>query len=523
MATPLRALIVEDQEDDALLLVRELTRGGFDVRHQRVDSADALSQAVDGGEWDIVFADYTMPHFRGTTALQMVRRRGLDLPFIFVSATIGEDVAVEAMRAGANDYVIKGSLKRLVPAVERELRDAAVRRERKRLQDQVLHAQKLEGVGQIAGGVAHDFNNLLTVVLGNSELLLLRPGLDADQRTELEEVRGAAERARELTRQLLAFSRRQVLDPRPLDLNAVVRGMERMFRRVLGADVELNIGLAADLGTVRADAGQLEQVLLNLAVNARDAMPSGGRLSIGTENVTLTQPSAGATGELPAGRYVQLTVTDTGTGMSADVLAHVFEPFYTTKPAGEGTGLGLATVYGIVTQSGGGLAVTSEAGTGTTFRVYLPRVDEVPQAIASAEDRGPPPSGTETVLVVEDDPPVRGFVARVLRQQGYTVFEAGRAEEAVRWLRDGGLQIHLLVTDAVLPGVSGKGVVEQAAVLRPEIRVLFLSGHPEATLARRGIIVGGAPLLGKPFSAAALAAAVRDVLDTPSPPGARPR
>ena len=522
MPTPLRALIVEDQEDDALLLVRELTRGGFDVHHRRVDAADALTRALDGGEWDIVFADYTMPHFRGTTAHQMVRSRGLDLPFIFVSATIGEDVAVDAMRAGANDYVIKGSLKRLVPAVERELRDAAVRGERKRLEAQVLQAQRLDGVGRIAGGVAHDFNNLLTIVLGNTELLLLRPGLDADQRIELEEVRGAAERARELTRQLLAFSRRQVLDPRPLDLNAVVRGMERMFRRVLGADVELNIGLAADLGTVRADAGQLEQVLLNLAVNARDAMPGGGRLGIRTGNVTLTQPSPGATGQLPAGHYVELTVADTGAGMSADVLEHVFEPFYTTKPVGEGTGLGLATVYGIVTQSGGGVQVASEVGAGTTFRVYLPLVDGAPQAIASVEDRGPPPNGTETVLVVEDDPPVRAFVARVLRQQGYTVFEAGRAEEAVRWLGDVGQLIHLLVMDAVLPGVSGRGVADHAAVLRPGIRVLFVSGYPVETLARRGILVGDAPLLGKPFSAAALAHTVRDVLDGP-PPGARRR
>jgi CheY-like chemotaxis protein len=264
---------------------------------------------------------------------------------------------------------------------------------------------------------------------------------------------------------------------------------------------------------VRADAGQLEQMLLNLVVNARDAMPRGGRLSLHTANVSLDQPSRLTTGVLPAGSYVELTVTDTGTGMPPEVLAHIFEPFFTTKPTGEGTGLGLATVYGVVTQSGGGIAVTTEVGAGTTFRLYLPRVDDVPQAIAAADDRGPMPNGTETVLVVEDDPPVRTFIARVLRQRGYTVFEAGRAEEALRRLGDDGQPIHLLVTDAVLPGVSGRGVSEQAALLRQGIRILFVSGHTEAMLARRGIVLGGAPLLAKPFTAAALAHKVRDVLD----------
>ncbi|HET7039892.1 MAG TPA: response regulator [Gemmatimonadales bacterium] len=512
MATPLRALIIEDQEDDTRLLVRELARSGFDVTHRRVDTAEALDRALDTGEWDVVFADFTMPGFSGTTALSVIRGRGLDLPFIFVSGTIGEDVAVEAMRSGANDYVIKGNLKRLAPVVERELRDAAVRRERRLLEAQVRQAQRLESVGHLAGGLAHDFNNLLTVVLGNVELLL-RSGLHPAQQAELEEVRGAAERARELTRQLLAFSRRQVLDPRPLDLNTVVWGMERMIARILGEDVEFEAEMAADLGIVRADPGRIEQVLLNLAVNARDAMPGGGRFRIRTANAELAAQPTGEDAPPAAGPYVELAVTDTGTGMPPEVLAHIFEPFFTTKPSGEGTGLGLATVYGIVTQSGGRIALESDVNVGTTFRIYLPRVDETAGAWPAAGADAPVRGGTESVLVVEDDPSVRAFMARVLRQMGYTIYEAGGAEEALRWLREGRARVALLVTDAVLPGCSGKAVADQAGALQPGIRLLFVSGHPEATLTRRGVIVPGAPLLEKPFSAAALARKVRDALD----------
>jgi signal transduction histidine kinase len=513
MAKPLRALVVEDQDDDFHLLIRELARGGFDVRPRRVDTEAALNEALDGGEWDVVFADYTMPHFRGTLALEMVRQRGLDLPFIFVSGTIGEDVAVDAMRGGANDYVIKGNLKRLVPAVERELRDAQVRRERKGLEAQVHQAQKLETVGQLAGGVAHDFNNLLTVVLGNAELALLNPGLNAGQKVELQEIVGAAERARDLTRRLLAFSRRQVLDPQLFDVNAVVTGMESMFRRVLGGDIEVHTELADDAGVVKADAGQLEQVLLNLVVNARDAMPDGGSLRIGTAPVELTRPSPITTGILEPGQYAELTVTDRGQGMAPEILAHIFEPFFTTKPVGEGTGLGLATVYGIVTQSGGGVAVESAVGQGTTFRVYLPRADQPATASTAEPDLEPLPGGSETILLVEDEPPVRAFVARVLRRSGYDVFEAGRPEEAVRWLKDAGTPIHLLITDAVLPGKNGRELSDEAVRLRPDIRVLMMSGHAGATLTRRGITPGGDSLLEKPFSAAALARRVRAVLD----------
>jgi CheY-like chemotaxis protein len=289
--------------------------------------------------------------------------------------------------------------------------------------------------------------------------------------------------------------------------------MERMIVRILGADVELSMDLTPDVGIVRADAGQLEQVLLNLGVNARDAMPGGGRLRVRTANADVADQLSGTASPPPAGRYVELAVSDTGTGMPPDVMTHIFEPFFTTKPPGEGTGLGLASVYGIITQSGGSIVVESDVDVGTTFRIYLPRVEEAAGTPPARASEAPPRGGSETLLVVEDDPPVRAFLARVLRQHGYAVYEAGRAEEALRWLREGRLRFQLLVTDAVLPGLSGKGIADQAAALQPGIRALLVSGHPEATLARRGIIVAGTPLLEKPFSAAALARRVRAVLD----------
>jgi signal transduction histidine kinase len=511
--TPLRALVVEDQVDDADLLVRELTRGGFAVEWRRVDTAQELEAALDEGPWDVVFADYTMPRFRGTAALRLVRQRGLDVPFIFVSGTIGEDLAIDAMRSGANDYVIKGSLKRLVPAVERELRDAAVRRDRLRLEGEVAQAQRLESVGRLAGGLAHDFNNLLTVVLGNAELLLANPGLASPLRADVDEIRGAAERARELTRGLLAFSRRQVLDLRPIDLNGVVDGILPILRRALGEDLALDVVLASDLGTIRADVSQLEQVLVNLVVNARDAMPEGGRLTIETSNVELDDGYAAAHVDVAAGPYVQLSVSDTGTGMDTATLEHIFEPFFTTKPEGEGTGLGLATVYGIVKQSGGHIWPYTEVGRGTTFRVYFPRVDARAEPVAEGPDPTGPLTGTEHVLVVEDDAGVRRLAARALREQGYTVHDAATPAEALVMLEDRARTVDLLLTDAILPGMDGKALAQRARGLRPELRILFMSGYGAVALARRGVVDAGQLVLEKPFTAVVLARKVREALD----------
>ena len=347
---PLRVLLVEDSAEDAELMLRALKAGGFDPVHERVETPAALRSALEGSTWDVVLSDYYLPELEAPAALALVRERAPDTPFLVVSGSMGEDTAVAAMKSGAVDYIMKDRLQRLAPAVERAIEDAAVRRERRRLEQQLLASQRLEAVGRLAGGVAHDFNNVLTAVLGSTELLILDTPPGVANREELEIIREAATRAQDLIRQLLAFSSRQALKPVVLDLNHLVKSVGKMLRRLIGENIQLVTEPAAELDSLCADPGQLEQVLVNLAVNARDAMPQGGRLTIATSNL---QVAEGAVVAVPPGHYVVLRVTDTGTGMDAATMERAFEPFFTTKPKGKGTGLGLATVYGIVRQSGG--------------------------------------------------------------------------------------------------------------------------------------------------------------------------
>jgi PAS domain S-box-containing protein len=634
MGKPLRVLMVEDSEDDALLVLRELRAAGYDLTHERVDTAAALEAALDRHPWDLVIGDYSMPHFSGTAALAMLRQRGLDVPYICVSGTITEELAVAAMKAGAHDYVTKGQLKRLLPAIERELREAqgratlrvteasfatlvehapvgiyrssqegrflsanaavvrmlgyetaaqvlnldmaqdvyadAAERQRlverdtysdrqydnveatwkrrdgrlltvqlsvravrnaagrvdyyetfvrdvtdqRRLQQQVLQSQKMEAVGRLAGGVAHDFNNLLTVITSYSDLLLedLAPG-DA-KRDDLEQVRKAADGAAALTRQLLAFSRQQVVEPRVVSLNTVVEGLQKILRRVIGEDVELTITLAPDLGSVRADVGQLEQVLMNLVVNARDAMPTGGRLTVETGNVEHDPEYARDREAAAVRRFAMLAVTDTGCGMDEATRARIFEPFFTTKEVGKGTGLGLATVYGIVKQAGGFIWVYSEPGQGTSFKIYLPAVDATAERTTDASTT-PAPRGTETVLLVEDAAAVRAVTKQMLERQGYTVLEAPDGEAGLRLARRHRGVIHLLLTDVVMPRIGGRELAEQLARLRPDVKVLYASGYTDDSVVRHGILESGTAYLQKPFSPESLARKVRDVLDAP--------
>ncbi|HEU5261937.1 MAG TPA: response regulator [Gemmatimonadales bacterium] len=519
MATPpLRVLIVEDSPADAELILRALRTGGFTPVHERVDTADAMRRALERQPWDVVLSDYYMPGFDARAALEVLQAHGQDVPFIVVSGSVGEDTAVAAMKAGATDYIMKDRLQRLAPAVNRAVADAAVRRERRRLEQQLLQSQKLEAVGRLAGGVAHDFNNVLTAILGSTELLLLDTAPTAPRREELEIIRDAGVRARDLIRQLLAFSARQVLNPTVLDLNHLVTNLNRMLRRLIGEDIALDAALAPDLGAVRADAGQLEQVLVNLAVNACDAMPQGGRLTIRTANAEVTNADTPAHRDVPPGRYVVLQVTDTGVGMDHETQAHLFEPFFSTKPRGKGAGLGLATVYGIALQSGGHVTVESAPGAGATFRIYLPHVAEPVDPVFAPGPVAAPVTGTETVLLAEDEPLVRTLARKVLEQAEYRVLAAARGAEALDIAQRHDGPIHLLLTDIVMPEMSGRELAHRLAELRPGVRVLYMSGYSDEAVAQQGALDHGAPLLQKPFTPAALAQKVREVLDRRAAP-----
>ena len=637
---PLRVLIVEDSEDDAVLLVRELERGGYEVACERVETAAEMVEALAAREWDAVLSDFSMPSFSAPAALAILHASGRDLPFIIVSGTIGEDVAVAAMKAGAHDYLTKRSLARLVAAVERERREAAERKarhaaeaslraseahlraildsaldailtfdpagriesanpaaervfgwtaaeivgrsfhdlvvpsqgdgdgeatprvvgalrhpgarelvgrrqsgqpfpmdvavsamlgserrlgiaivrdvtERKDLEAQVRQMLRTETMGRLAGGIAHDFNNLLAVILSYANIALRDLPQGTRLRADLEEIVQAGQRAAGLTRQLLTFSRRQVLTPRVLGVNELIADMNRMLLRLIGENVALEVVAAGDLGTVRADRGQLEQVLMNLVVNARDAMPEGGAVTIATANALVGEERARLHGVAP-GAYVEILVTDTGVGIAPDVLPHLFEPFFTSKEAGKGTGLGLATTNGIVKQSGGFLEVESDVGRGARFAVYLPRLDE-PAEPALAEELTMP-RGRETVLVVEDEPSLREVATRGLRDLGYQVLEAADGYDALRVADRFGGPIHLLLTDVVMPGLGGRKLADRMRVVRPETRVLYTSGYTDGAFLAQNAIERPNGFLQKPFTVAALARKVRESLDDPAAP-----
>lgn len=391
------------------------------------------------------------------------------------------------------------------------------------LEEQLRQSQKMEAVGQLAGGIAHDFNNLLTAILGSTQLLLHATPAGDPRREDAEEIRNAGVRAAELTRQLLAFSRRQVLAPKVLELNAAVANMDRMLRRLIGEHIELVTSLAATAGAVHADPGQLEQVLLNLVVNARDAMPHGGRVTIETARVTAAEELVERRHRLPPGDYVCLAVTDSGLGMDEATQAHLFEPFFTTKDVGKGTGLGLATVYGIVKQSGGHIWVYSEPGRGTTVKVYLPRVGAAVEAVTPIADPPALRGGDETVLLVEDATPVRMLARRSLEARGYRVLDAADGPSALRTASTHAGGIDLLVTDVVMPGMSGRELAERLAPARPMMKVLYTSGYTDDAMVLQGVLTAGVAFLQKPFVPDALARKVREVLDGDQAGGSAPR
>ncbi len=387
----------------------------------------------------------------------------------------------------------------------------------KHLEAQFLQAQKMEVVGQLAGGVAHDFNNILTIITGYSDLALVSLDRRHEARTMLEEIRKAGERAAGLTRQLLAFSRKQVLQPRLLDLNDLVANVQKMLSRLIGEDIQLFTTLDPSLGPVKADPGQIEQILVNLAVNARDAMPGGGRLTVETADAEVDEASARACPELHAGRYAVLTFTDTGCGMDKQTLDRIFEPFFTTKGQGRGTGLGLATVYGIVKQSGGYVSAQSEPGKGATFKIFLPVVNGEVDFSEVVRRRGPAPRGNETVLLVEDEEGVRAMARHVLQNNGYTVLEAENGQEALRVVGQGE-PVDLVLTDVVMPLLGGRDLAEQVVTLLPGVKVLYMSGYTDDTGIRTGVLESENEFLQKPFTTVALLEKVREVLDKESQP-----
>jgi signal transduction histidine kinase len=513
MTVPLRVLMVEDSEDDAALLARELGRGGYDVNLRRVDSSAGMSAAIDKEKWDLVICDYSMPHFSGTDALKLLRAKDLEVPFIFVSGTIGEETAVAALKLGAQDYVMKNNLKRLLPAIQRELHEAAQRRERKHLEREVQRLQKFEAIGRLSGGIAHDFNNALGVILGWAEMAYEEAPGGSPLQKKLQTILDQTRRAAGLTSQLLAFARRQVLQPRNLDLNSLVSETATLLRSVIGEHVELKVSLASDPCVIRADATQIEQGLMNLCLNARDAMPQGGRLLIETQAVEISAHFCQVHSYAAPGKYVLLSVSDTGVGMDAATLDHIFEPFFTTKETGRGTGLGLATVYGTVKQHGGFVTACSEPGQGTIFRIYLPASPGVPEARPLARS-GKVAGGTETILVAEDHEALRELARETLISHGYRVLFASNGLEAVRLFEANPKEIPLVLLDVVMPVMSGPEAYSHMCAIRPELRVIFTTGYAAESASLNHEIEEGGVFLQKPYSQEALARAIRSTLDS---------
>ena len=524
MTQPLRFIHLESNPADAELVATTLRDAGIQCQLKQAQTREEFLAALRQEGFSLILADSTVPGFDGAAALSLARTLHPDVPFLFVSGTQGEEFAIDMMQHGATDYISKQRLGRLVPSIKRTLRELEERLERRRAEDalrvsekQFRQAQKMEAVGRLAGGLAHDFNNLLTVIMGHSQVLMGELPSGNPIRAKIEEMQKAGERAASLIRQLMAFSRKQPLEPKILPLNSVVGNVESMLRRLIGEDIQLVIRPDPFNGHVKADPGQLEQVLMNLVVNARDAMPNGGLLAIETSQTELARTPMHHLHPLPLGQYVKLTVTDTGCGMNADVLAHLFEPFFTTKEEHKGTGLGLSTVFGIVTTCGGGIDVWSQVGHGTTFDLYFPRVNPQATTADATAPQGRLRQGSETILLVEDDSGVRNLVRHELVKTGYQVIEAKNGVEACLTATQQSYHVDLLLTDVVMPGMNGRELAQHLSVIKPNLRVLFMSGYLDDISVNSGMDPHRTTFLQKPFTPDLLLRTVRALLDSSAP------
>lgn len=638
----IRILHLEDDPIDAELVRTKIEETGLVCHITCVKNRTAYAEALRHDRYDIILADFRLPAYDGMSALQLAQEMSSDIPFIFVSGTMGEEAVIEGLTKGATDYVLKQRLTRLVPAIRRALHEAENRRERKRaeeelhklsraveqsantiiitdtngyieyanprftetsgyslaevlqqntrilksghtspeeyqqlwetirsgkewrgefqnkrkdgelywesasispiknadglithflavkeditarkqaeaaqikLEEQLRQSQKMESIGRLASGVAHDFNNLLTVILGYADLLQIKMSAKHPLGADLEQIKQAGERAATLTRQLLAFSRQQVLAPTILDLNSLVANLQKMLGRLIGENITLSTVLQPELWSITADPGQIEQVIMNLVVNARDAIPNNGKITIETSNLYLDNSYAQTHIETPIGPCVMLAVTDTGYGMDKVTQAHIFEPFFTTKEQGKGTGLGLSTVYGIIKQSGGDITVYSEPGQGTTFKIYLPATEASAIPLSPPETQVVSHHNTETILLVEDDELLRNLVRQTLQAEGYTILEACSGEEALSLFKQHQGGIDLLLTDVVMPLMSGRELAEQLKAFYPKLHVLFISGYTHDTVVRHGLLPAEIEFLPKPFVLNNLITKVRKVLD----------
>jgi len=510
MQNSMRLLIIEDSEDDAALLLLLLRQAGFKINSERVDSAGGMAIALNKN-WDIIISDHSMPHFSGTEALKMVRERDADVPFIFVSGTIGEDVAADAMRIGAQDYVMKTNLKRLVPAVQRELRDARERKEKRRLDRRVQQLQKYEAIGRLVGGIAHDFNNMIGAILGWAEMGCEETKPENGLHNRFQKIRDQSVRAGKLTSQLLAFAGGQVPQTRKINLNILVKEEMGLLSRIIGEDIEVQVRVAPDLRVTLADPTQIGQVLMNLCLNARDAMTGGGQLLIETQNVELGAEFCRNRAYSRPGSFVLLSVTDTGVGMDQATMDSMFEPFFTTKETGKGTGLGLATVHGIVNQHGGFILTSSEPGKGTSFQVYLAADNGVHEPDDAACENQPL-RGTETILLAEDHDGLRDTAQEMLQALGYRILAASDGTKALELFKLNADKIDLIVMDVVMPSLSGPEAYLEMCALRPAIPVIFTTGYTPKARALVSMVEKGASVLRKPYSLVSLSQLVRGAL-----------